>query len=50
MITERQYKDAVAQKDAAEKIINQYGKQSMEDFKARWKDLMRITNFFQIAT
>lgn len=37
MITETQYQEAIANKKAAEEIINAYGKQSIENFRARWE-------------
>ena len=37
MITEEQFKEACAKRDAAEQIINDYGKQKDEAFKARWE-------------
>lgn len=37
MITEYEYKAAIAQRDASEKLINLYHKQKSDDFKARWE-------------
>lgn len=36
MITEEQYKAAVAQQSEAEKAINKYNRQQDDDFKERW--------------
>jgi hypothetical protein len=47
MITEQQYKEAIAKRDEAEKVINAYGKQSIENFKARWERFDKHNEFFK---
>jgi hypothetical protein len=49
MITEQQYKEAVAARDAADKIIHAYGKQSIDCFKARWERFDKHNEFFTDA-
>lgn len=40
MITEEEYKAACAQRDSAAKVIQAYGKQSMENFRTRWDEFL----------
>lgn len=47
MITEQEYKAAVAQSEAAQKIINAYGKQSIESFRARWDRFDKHNEYFK---
>jgi hypothetical protein len=47
MITEQEYKEAIRQHDAAEKIIQAYGKQSAEEFDARWERFSNQNEFFK---
>lgn len=46
MITETQYTEAVSKKDAAEKVIQQYHKESSEKFKARWERFDKHGEYF----
>lgn len=40
MITDEQFHEAMAQEEAAKKVIQAYGKQSLENFDARWKKFL----------
>lgn len=46
MITEKQYKEAVADQERAEKIINAYHAQKSNDFKQRWARLEAGEQYF----
>ena len=46
MITEEQYREALATQKAAQEIINLYGKQSIENFKARWERFEKQGEYF----
>ncbi len=46
MITEAQYKAAVAQHDAMEKLMNEYCRQKSEDFNSRWERFVKNNEFF----
>ncbi len=37
MITDQEYKDALAEREKAEAVILKYGQQKSDDFKARWQ-------------
>lgn len=47
MITEQKYKDACANRDAAEKVIQLFHKQGVEDFDARWKRFENKNEYFR---
>lgn len=47
MITKQEYEEAKTKRDEAEKIIIAYGRQSIEDFQARWKRFEEQGEFFK---
>lgn len=46
MITKQQFDDAVKQQKEAQEIINAYGKQEIQNFKARWERFEKNNEFF----
>lgn len=49
MISEEQYAAAVAQKAAADQVINDYHRERADDFRARWAKFKRGEEFFSDA-
>ena len=46
MITEQEYQQAIDQRDEIDKIIQAYGKQSIEAFEARWERFDKHNEYF----
>lgn len=46
MITKEQFQQAIEQRDAAEKVINEYTKQSRDAFAARWERFDKHNEYF----
>jgi hydrogenase maturation factor len=49
MITRDQYDKAVAERDAAEKVINEFNKQRVSNFRERWAKFESGEQFFSAA-
>lgn len=47
VITEQEYKDAIARQRADEKIIHEYAKQSIKKFEARWERFQKQGEYFK---